>query len=232
MTEKLHIEEWGSGEKTAVLLHGIMGSSRTWWELGPALAARGYRVLAPDLAGHGKSPRRDRYSRESWADDLLDNLPTRPDVAIGHSLGGTLLAMIADRLKPARAVYEDPSWYVTEGGFGKVMIWMREMKNWTLDDLRRASPHWSQGSYDARLAELADWDTETTHMDYLETAYIPVVPLVPSLVVVPDPSQIMTPEHAAEFAHAGFEIRKLPGLTHNVHVDDFPRYLAALEGWI
>ncbi|MFF0227188.1 alpha/beta fold hydrolase [Streptomyces sp. NPDC004629] len=226
----LHIEEWGQGNRTAVLLHGLSGSSRTWWQLAPALAARGYRVLAPDLAGHGKSPR-GRYSRERWADDLLANLPAEPSLAVGHSLGGTLLAMVADRLRPALAVYEDPSWYVTEGGFGAAMEWIRTFKDLTLTDLQHTSPHWAQGSYEARLAELADWDPDTTRMDYLETAYLPVVPLVPSLVILPDPSELMPPARAAEFERAGFEIRRVPGTGHNVHVDDFDGFLRALTGW-
>jgi pimeloyl-ACP methyl ester carboxylesterase len=40
-----------------VLVHGVTSSSRTWWRVGPALAERGYRVLAVDLRGHGASPR-------------------------------------------------------------------------------------------------------------------------------------------------------------------------------
>jgi pimeloyl-ACP methyl ester carboxylesterase len=40
----------------AVLVHGVTSSSRTWWRVGPALARRGFRVLAVDLRGHGASP--------------------------------------------------------------------------------------------------------------------------------------------------------------------------------
>jgi pimeloyl-ACP methyl ester carboxylesterase len=52
---------WGGGadrsRPLAVLVHGVTSSSRTWWRVGPALAERGYRVLAVDLRGHGASPR-------------------------------------------------------------------------------------------------------------------------------------------------------------------------------
>jgi pimeloyl-ACP methyl ester carboxylesterase len=41
----------------AVLIHGVTSSSRTWWRVGPALAHRGFRVVAVDLRGHGASPR-------------------------------------------------------------------------------------------------------------------------------------------------------------------------------
>jgi pimeloyl-ACP methyl ester carboxylesterase len=47
----------GAGRPLAVLVHGVTSSSRTWWRVGPALAARGFRVVAVDLRGHGASPR-------------------------------------------------------------------------------------------------------------------------------------------------------------------------------
>ena len=48
--------EPSGSEPVALLIHGVTSSSRTWWRVGPALAARGYRVLAVDLRGHGASP--------------------------------------------------------------------------------------------------------------------------------------------------------------------------------
>jgi pimeloyl-ACP methyl ester carboxylesterase len=51
----LNTLEWGDGDRTAVLIHGMMGDSRSWWEIGPALAERGYRVVAVDLPGYGRS---------------------------------------------------------------------------------------------------------------------------------------------------------------------------------
>lgn len=35
---RLHTREWGSGDQVAVLVHGMMGESRQFWEVGPALA--------------------------------------------------------------------------------------------------------------------------------------------------------------------------------------------------
>jgi pimeloyl-ACP methyl ester carboxylesterase len=43
-----------------VLLHGVMSCAATWWRIGLALAARGWRVDAPDLPGHGDSARLGR----------------------------------------------------------------------------------------------------------------------------------------------------------------------------
>ena len=61
----------GAAAPVAVLVHGITGWWRTWWRVGPALADRGWRVIAVDLRGHGTSPRIDGVATaESLADDV------------------------------------------------------------------------------------------------------------------------------------------------------------------
>jgi len=80
----------GEGE-TLLLVHGMAGSSATWRAVFPQLAQR-YRVLAPDLPGHGDSakPRGD-YSLgafAAWLRDLLNELGIERVTVIGQSLGG------------------------------------------------------------------------------------------------------------------------------------------------
>jgi len=80
----------GSGE-VIVLLHGIAGSSQTWRALVGPLSRR-YRVIAPDLLGHGNStkPRAD-YSLgalSALVRDILDELGIARATVVGHSLGG------------------------------------------------------------------------------------------------------------------------------------------------
>ena len=53
----LHAIDTGTGPGTVLLLHGMMGSSESWWRLIPPLAANGHRVIALDLPGHGLSER-------------------------------------------------------------------------------------------------------------------------------------------------------------------------------
>ncbi|MCM2393814.1 alpha/beta fold hydrolase [Streptomyces albipurpureus] len=81
-----------------VLIHGIGDSSATWTEIIPGLARR-YRVLAPDLLGHGGSdkPRGD-YSPGAYANglrDLLSALGIDRATLVGHSLGGAVAAQFA-----------------------------------------------------------------------------------------------------------------------------------------
>ena len=74
-----------------LLLHGMAGSSQTWRPVIRPLS-RKYRVVAPDLPGHGNStkPRSD-YSLGAFAAllrDLCDELGITRATVVGHSLGG------------------------------------------------------------------------------------------------------------------------------------------------
>lgn len=110
---------WGSGPRTAVLVHGIMTDSRTWNRVAPAVADRGYRVIAVDLRGHGASGHGENYTPAVLAADLLETLPPAPDLAIGHSLGSAALLTALPRLRCARAIHCDPAWVKPAPGPGR-----------------------------------------------------------------------------------------------------------------
>src|SRR5918998_552832 len=86
---------------TAVLVHGVAGWHRTWWRVGPALAERGWRVVAVDQRGHGRSPRlAGSVTVADWAADLAAFVEGQgpPVMLVGHSLGGAVAAeLIAAR---------------------------------------------------------------------------------------------------------------------------------------
>lgn len=88
--ERVAYLDEGEGE-VILLLHGIAGSSQTWRPVIRRLS-RHYRVLAPDLLGHGDStkPRTD-YSLGAFSvllRDFLDELDIARATLVGHSLGG------------------------------------------------------------------------------------------------------------------------------------------------
>ncbi|MDQ1319935.1 MAG: hypothetical protein QG655_1178 [Actinomycetota bacterium] len=88
--ERVAYLDEGEGE-VILLLHGIAGSSQTWRSLIRPLS-RHYRVVAPDLLGHGDStkPRTD-YSLGAFSvllRDFLDELGIARATLVGHSLGG------------------------------------------------------------------------------------------------------------------------------------------------
>ena len=104
--------EVGSG-RPFVLLHGLMGSGALLAGQGlvPALAEGGYRVILPDLRGHGDSGRPHdpaRYPPDILADDMLALIGYLglDDYDLGgYSMGGKLvLRLLARGARPAHAV--------------------------------------------------------------------------------------------------------------------------------
>ena len=95
-TTMAYLQE-GAG-RPIVLLHGNPTSSYLWRNVIPRLRGHG-RVIAPDLVGHGDSPKLPgtgdaRYSlaeHQAYLDALLDELDVREDVVlVGHDWGGPL----------------------------------------------------------------------------------------------------------------------------------------------
>src|SRR5579871_5777811 len=102
-TVKLHYSEAGQGAPV-VLLHGFPLSSAIWQEQQRSLSDR-FRVITPDLRGHGNSPAPSgAYTMESLAQDLLallDSLGIAQAAILGHSMGG-YIALAALKLAPER----------------------------------------------------------------------------------------------------------------------------------
>lgn len=89
--------EHGAGDPV-LLLHGQGGRGDAWALQVPALAAT-YRVLTPDLRGHGGSTVTPRpYTMPRLADDiagLIRSLDLPPCHIVGHSLGGMVALQLA-----------------------------------------------------------------------------------------------------------------------------------------
>jgi pimeloyl-ACP methyl ester carboxylesterase len=84
---------WGApGDPTLVLVHGGAAHAQWWAPLAPLLADDGLRVIALDLTGHGDSDRREVYSVNTWAEEVLavaaDAGGSGRPVVVGHSMGG------------------------------------------------------------------------------------------------------------------------------------------------
>lgn len=94
-------EESGSGEDLALLLHGWPQDGSCWSDVAPTLVAAGYRVVAPDLKGFGRSDRPRRgYDPATLADEisqLIRNLHARKAVLVGHDWGGAVALATAFR---------------------------------------------------------------------------------------------------------------------------------------
>jgi pimeloyl-ACP methyl ester carboxylesterase len=231
----LHTREWGTGEHVAVLLHGLQSDSRGWWRVGPALAGRGYRVIAVDLPGHGRSPA-GPATPESFAESLLDSVPPQPELALGHSLGALTLAAAVERLMPHRAIYVDPP-FAPHGAFAdydRTRAAFIARKNSTRAELEASRPRWTPGDIAVELETLKDWDLDAALrlVAGLRSPDLTPPVVVPSLVVRADPSRAVPDESARALETAGFEVRTVTDSGHTIHFERFHEFMAALTGWI
>lgn len=104
----LHFASWGQltrPDRVVALIHGLTASSREFAGLGPALAAQGWYVIAPDLRGRGQSAKPAHgYGIPFHANDLLslcDYLGVERLHVVGHSLGA-IIGMYLAALYPER----------------------------------------------------------------------------------------------------------------------------------
>jgi pimeloyl-ACP methyl ester carboxylesterase len=120
--ERVAYRDAGAGE-ALLLIHGMAGSSATWRAVIPALSKK-YRVVAPDLLGHGESakPRGD-YSLgafAAWLRDLLDELGISRATVIGQSLGGG----VAMQFTYQHRDYCQRLVLISSGGLGPDLNWI------------------------------------------------------------------------------------------------------------
>ena len=146
----------------AVLVHGITGWWKTWWRVGPALADRGWRVVAVDLRGHGTSPRfHGRATVSDLADDVsavIESSGAAANLLVGHSLGGAVSAEVAARHPDLveHLVLEDPP-AISRVGDGD---WLAR-----LDREIRAAVAEPEAEFARQRAENPDWLDEDVRQD-------------------------------------------------------------------
>lgn len=238
---RLHTREWGSGDQVAVLVHGMMGESRQFWEVGPALAKRGFHAIAVDLPGHGHSGRCLSGGMAAFADGLVESVPERPSLAIGQSLGAMVIANALPRLKPERAVYVDipfepldsdedlksaAAWtsFYEQAKAGRAAERLAQTKHW-----------WKQGDREveeeaARLFDVPTAVALELHENWDDT--MPPATTIPSLVIHADPSDYVSARRVAELATLGFAVQGVKGAGHSVWYGFFDEFMGALDDWL
>jgi pimeloyl-ACP methyl ester carboxylesterase len=91
----LHVEAWGDGTPV-VLAHGSLATAAEEWEAQRPLADEGYRLLAPDRRGYGRSPAAEGEDFLSDAEDIAALMGDGAHL-VGHSYGGLGVLFAAAR---------------------------------------------------------------------------------------------------------------------------------------
>ncbi|MDO8768427.1 MAG: alpha/beta hydrolase [Burkholderiaceae bacterium] len=89
---RLHIDDSGGSGRPVVLIHGWPLSAQAWEPQVSVLQAAGYRVVAYDRRGFGRSDKPESgYSYDTLADDLqrvMDQCELQDVTLVGFSMGG------------------------------------------------------------------------------------------------------------------------------------------------
>lgn len=97
---ELAVTRWGDADEVVLAAHGITASHLAWATVAETLAGE-MSVIAPDLRGRGDSAQLPGpHGMARHADDLaavLDDAGARRAVAVGHSMGGFVMAAFATR---------------------------------------------------------------------------------------------------------------------------------------
>lgn len=95
----ISIDDHGGDGHPIVLVHGLGGSAGNWSLTAPRLATR-WRVVALDLAGHGRSGPLPRHDLEAHAQTVIELIETHglgSVTLVGNSMGGLVSKIVASR---------------------------------------------------------------------------------------------------------------------------------------
>src|SRR3954467_7656595 len=97
---QIYYKDWGTGQPI-VFSHGWPLSGDAWEDQMIFLAARGYRCIAHDRRGHGRSSQPwEGNDMDTYADDLatlVETLDLKDAIHVGHSTGGGEVARYIGR---------------------------------------------------------------------------------------------------------------------------------------
>ncbi|MFI7061255.1 alpha/beta fold hydrolase [Kribbella sp. NPDC050124] len=237
-----------------LLVHGWGADRQSWNEI-TKLVTPWADVLAPDLLGHGSRPSAgSRTSAGSLTvsvlvDDLAAGV-TEPVVAVGHSMGGQLVAWLAVRY-PAlveRIVVIDPAYGADDAEMERCPAVLEDLRTRGADsgvefvDRAFADAPGSPLHLDARAQMAAtpgEVLAELYESMYLAPGSIGARPAARAfLPSVGKPClSLYSGDYAAAFARSipwapGSKIEVWPGATHYLHQQHPERFADLLRSWL
>jgi pimeloyl-ACP methyl ester carboxylesterase len=159
----------GPARGEVALLHGVMALADTWWRVGPALAARGWRVSAIDLPGHAGDAGRDgALDLDALVDGVAARLDGPVDLLAGHSLGAIVaLGLLARDPGTARAVVlEEPpgpgsiDLAVLAAVIAQDAVAVRRDRAPLVAREREANPRWDPGDLERSVRGIEEADAD------------------------------------------------------------------------
>jgi pimeloyl-ACP methyl ester carboxylesterase len=234
MIAPLNVMRWGDpgARKIAVALHGITANGGAFFQPARLLAKRGWRVLAPDMRGHGESGRGDGdFSIDSLLGDIAAAVPVDPDVMIGHSFGGYLAqaGVLAGMFRPRALVLEDPvSHFAGPETPAAMLAWDEANLPRNIEGLLKLNPKWSRLDAAWKLLSLEQVDFTDATAAFAGNAPWDMRPRAaeiagkqPTAWVLPEISRFVPADDQARLksevgAHAMFV---LSDVGHSVHRD-------------
>jgi pimeloyl-ACP methyl ester carboxylesterase len=234
MIVPLNVMRWGDARaaKTAVALHGITANGGAFAKPAKILAERGWRVLAPDLRGHGESPRGDGdFSTAALLADLAAAAPMEPDLLIGHSFGGYLAqtAVLSGIFRPHALALEDPVSHFADRAAPKAMLdWDEANLPRTVEGFLALNPRWSRLDAAWKLLSLEQIRFDDARAAFAGNAPWDLRPdakriaaLQPTVWILPTASRFVPPEDQTRLLRDVGEgaVAILPDVGHSVHRD-------------
>jgi len=238
-TVPLNVAAWGApGGPVCVCLHGITANSASWTRLGPRLANLGFRVLAPELRGHGESPKPDDgYDTATLLADVAAAVPARMDVLIGHSFGGYLAqeGVLRGVFRPRALILEDPvSHQPNQEVPTRMLAYDRAHLPRDIEGTLALNPRWTRLDAAGKVLSLEQVDWEGARAAFagnapwdLRGSAARVAATVPTRWVLPGESRFVPPaDVAALTASVGADaVVTVPHAGHSVHRDDIDGFL-------
>ena len=190
---------WGPpSDPPLLLVHGVTSDTGTFWRLGPALAAAGWRAVAIDLPGHGATrPWRGHHRLAETAAELASFVEAAglavPELAVlGHSWGGMVVARLPGAgIRPRTLILLDPPHLtldelraLTEEGSEQLYPSVDEAR----EAVRADYPLWTEGDVDAKAIGLTRFSPEAVRAVLLENG-----PWDAGLAALEDPAAAAIP---------------------------------------
>lgn len=250
------VRVWTVGDgPPAVLLHGFSDAGSCWVGVAPLFSRRGYRVVAPDARGHGRTPllADDDFTAGARVRDaraVMETLGIEGALVVGHSMGAITAMELAARQRSlvGAVILIDPP-LTGDGRDGGVddgfsfEAWINEvvaLRPEALADVcRRDNPEWTDEEIDAWVVSKREMDRNVFRRP--QSRYDG--PWRPAMEAISCPALVVAGE--TEFGSlvgdgAGrwlddapnVEFVRIEGAGHSVHRDARERFAAVVEAFL